>query len=88
MTFILLDSKGGADMQTISIDDKYLELDESVIVIQVNGKRRGEIKINSAEADNKEKIESQAREIIISYLENTEIKRVIHVPGKIVNFVV
>ncbi len=69
-------------------DSQYLESDEVVIVVQVNGKRRGEFKIDSDEAKNKEKVESQAREIVNNYIKDSEVKKTIYVEGKIVNFVV
>jgi leucyl-tRNA synthetase len=68
-------------------DSKYLESDELVIVIQVNGKKRGELKLQKSELDNRENLESQAREMVSKYLESGE-KKVIYIPGKILNFVV
>ncbi len=69
-------------------EDRYIESEDAVIVIQINGKRRGELKILKSELEMKEKIESQAQEIINSFLEGKDIKKTVHVSGKIVNFVV
>lgn len=69
------------------VEEKYLLSDEVTVVIQVNGKKRGELKIASSEAHNQEKLEIQAREIVGAYLESG-VKKVIHVPSKIINFVV
>lgn len=69
-------------------DEKYLVSSEAIVVIQVNGKRRGEIKIENERLNIKDEIEKKAREVVLRYLEGHEIKKVIHVPGKIINFVV
>lgn len=71
-------------------DEKYLVLDEVTIPIQVNGKRRGEISIefSVSSIEFKNEIEDKAKEAVRVYLEGKEIKKVIYVPGKIINFVV
>lgn len=68
-------------------DDKYLVSDDVTIVIQVNGKKRGEMHLSKSEAENKELVESRAKDIISSYLEQ-DVRKVIMVPYKIINFVV
>ncbi len=68
-------------------EEKYLVSDEVTIVIQVNGKKRGELKIASTEAQNQDKLEVQARKVADSYLQDG-VKKVIHIPLKIINFVV
>jgi leucyl-tRNA synthetase len=68
-------------------DEAYLVEDSVSIAIQVNGKRRGELTIASNESGNKESIQSQAEELVKKYLLG-EVKKVIYVPGKIINFVV
>lgn len=68
-------------------DEKYLQENIASIMIQVNGKKRGEIVIESAERDNEEMIKSQAQAIVSRYLEGQSIKKVIYVPLKIINFV-
>ncbi len=69
-------------------DEKYLIQDEVVIPIQVNGKRRGEIVVESSELRNEKLIGEKAKELIKAYLEGKEVKKVIYVPGKIINFVI
>ncbi|HVZ67200.1 MAG TPA: class I tRNA ligase family protein, partial [Patescibacteria group bacterium] len=69
-------------------DEKYLVTDEVVVPIQVNGKRRGEIVVQSSKLKDQSEIETRAKEIIKSYLEGREVKKVIYVPGKIINFVI
>jgi leucyl-tRNA synthetase len=70
------------------VDPTALEVDEITLVIQVMGKTRGTI---AAAANlSKEELETFARnsELAQRYLEGKEIKKVIVVPGKLVNFVV
>ncbi|WP_199250040.1 leucine--tRNA ligase [[Phormidium] sp. ETS-05] len=70
------------------LDPDALVLDEITLVIQVMGKTRGTIQV-PADAD-KAALEKFARESEIAqrYLGDAEIKKVIVVPGKLVNFVV
>ncbi|HBL13549.1 MAG TPA: leucine--tRNA ligase, partial [Cyanobacteria bacterium UBA11162] len=65
-----------------------LVVDEISLVIQINGKLRGTIQVPS-QAD-KQALEQYARESEAAqrHLEGKEIKKVIVVPGKLVNFVV
>ncbi|MGF2038236.1 MAG: leucine--tRNA ligase [Nostoc sp. CmiVER01] len=71
-----------------SFDPAALVADEITLVIQIMGKTRGSIQV-PAQAD-KAALEKYARESEIAqrYIEGKEIKKVIVVPGKLVNFVV
>ncbi|MBN3899380.1 MAG: leucine--tRNA ligase [Nostoc sp. NOS(2021)] len=71
-----------------SFDPAALVADEITLVIQIMGKTRGAIQV-PAQAD-KAALEKYARESEIAqrYIEGKEIKKVIVVPGKLVNFVV
>ncbi|MEG3988762.1 leucine--tRNA ligase [Microcoleus sp. S28C3] len=71
-----------------SVDTSALVTDEITLVIQVMGKTRGTIQVPSG-AD-KAALEKFARESELAkrHLEGKEIKKVIVVPGKLVNFVV
>jgi len=70
-------------------DKKYLKEDTVTIAIQVNGKLRATVNVSVADKDNKELLEQLARkdEHITKFLEGT-VRKVIFVPGKILNFVV
>ncbi|MFZ1025314.1 MAG: leucine--tRNA ligase [Limnoraphis robusta] len=70
------------------VDSEALVVDEITLVIQVNGKTRGTIQA-PAKAD-KATLEQLAKdsEVAQRYLEDQEVKKVIVVPGKLVNFVV
>ncbi|MEC4816086.1 MAG: leucine--tRNA ligase [Scytonema sp. PMC 1069.18] len=69
-------------------DESALVADEITLVIQVNGKKRADLQV-PAQA-NKAELEKYAREseAVQRHLEGKEIKKVIVVPGKLVNFVV
>lgn len=68
-------------------DPKLVKDDVVTIVIQVNGKLRGEFVVNSEEAHYKDELESQAREQMGDKLKFKEVVKTIVVPGKLVNFV-
>ncbi len=69
-------------------DPTALVVDEIPLVIQIMGKTRGTIQVPAA-AD-KQQLEQYARESDLAqkYIAGKEIKKVIVVPGKLVNFVV
>nr|WP_199303341.1 leucine--tRNA ligase [Coleofasciculus sp. FACHB-SPT9] len=71
-----------------TVDPAALVVDEITLVIQVMGKTRGAIQV-PADA-NREALEQYARESEVAqrFIEGKEIKKVIVVPGKLVNFVV
>ncbi|MEL6402382.1 MAG: leucine--tRNA ligase [Cyanobacteria bacterium J06626_4] len=69
------------------LDESALVADEITLVIQIMGKTRGTIEVPAS--SDKAALEKYARESDIAqkYLEGKEIKKVIVVPGKLVNFV-
>ena len=71
-----------------SFDPALLKHDEVEIPVQINGKLRGRVTV-PADAD-REALESAVRtdEKVAAMLKGKEIKKVIVVPGKLVNFVV
>ncbi|WP_066378685.1 leucine--tRNA ligase [Anabaena sp. CA = ATCC 33047] len=71
-----------------AFDPDALVADEITVVIQINGKKRADIQV-PAQAD-KAALENFALESEVTqrYIEGKEIKKVIVVPGKLVNFVV
>jgi len=70
------------------LDEAALVADEITLVIQIMGKTRGTIDV-PADSD-KTALEQYARESEVAqkYIDGKEIKKVIVVPGKLVNFVV
>ncbi|WP_414621835.1 leucine--tRNA ligase [Calothrix sp. CCY 0018] len=69
-------------------DPEALIADEITLVIQINGKKRGDLQV-PAQLD-KAGLEKYARESEAAqrHIENKTIKKVIVVPGKLVNFVI
>ncbi len=72
----------------LDADPDALKVDEINLVIQIKGKTRGTIPVPAHAS--KEELEHYARESDAAqrYLEGKEVKKVIVVPGKLVNFVV
>ena len=70
------------------IEKKYIENDETTIVIQINGKKRGLINLKK---DTDEQIilnEIKDRKLIDKYLKDKEIFKVIYVKNKIINIII
>jgi leucyl-tRNA synthetase len=68
-------------------DESALQEEETTIVIQVNGKVRDHISISSEENNDKALIEKKALDHMSDRLDGQEIRKVIVVPGKLVNIV-
>lgn len=66
-------------------DEAWLKASTVEIPVQVNGKLRGKAQV-AADAD-RDAIEGAAREVVAEHLEGT-IRKVVVVPGRLVNFVV
>lgn len=71
-------------------DNKYLEEKEVAVVVQINGKIRDIILIQKDMESNEEAVEKMAKESekVIKFLDGKTVKKVIYVPGKVVNLVV
>jgi len=71
-------------------DQNLIKEEMAIMIIQVNGKLRGEIQVKSGELGVQSEIEALAKKEanVAKYLEGKKIKKVIFVPGKIINFVV
>lgn len=69
-------------------DARLLQDDEVVMAIQVNGKVRGDMAI--AVESNEEEARAKALQVenVIKHIAGAEIKKVIYVKGKIINFIV
>ena len=70
------------------VDAKYLENKEVTIVIQINGKRRGEVIVLKDATENEVKKEMQNIKNIKDALLEKNILKSIYVPNKILNIVV
>lgn len=71
-----------------SWDEKYLLSDKMTIAIQVNGKVRGEVEVDSGASEEDVKSEAMKNENVMKHLDGKEPKKVIYVPGRLVSIVV
>ena len=69
-------------------DAKLLQDDKLKIAIQVNGKLRSEIEISNETSEEEVKALALDDKKIIKYTEGKEIRKLIYIPGKIINIVV
>tara|TARA_B100002019_G_scaffold291399_1_gene311499 strand:+ start:1908 stop:4472 length:2565 start_codon:yes stop_codon:yes gene_type:complete len=70
------------------VNEKYLENKEVTVVIQINGKRRGEVVVLKDSSENEVKKEMQNIKNIKNALSEKTIIKSIYVPNKILNIVV
>ena len=70
-----------------SVDEQALVQDSITLVVQVNGKLRGQIEMPAAAS--REEVEAAARsnENVLRFIDGLAIRKVIVVPGKLVNIV-
>ena len=68
-------------------DERYLAEKTIVIPVQVNGKVRAEISI--ARDASQEEVEALARqqENVVKHVAGAQVKKVVYVPSKLINFV-
>ena len=67
--------------------EKYIQEDKVLIVVQVNGKKRGEIEV--AKGLSQDDVEAAAMKIDnVSKSINSEIRKIIYVPNRILNVVI
>jgi leucyl-tRNA synthetase len=69
-------------------DENFLVEKTVVIPVQINGKVRENIELDPIASEEEAKKEALASEKVQKYVEGKEIKKVIYVTGKILNFVV
>ena len=69
-------------------DKQLIKETATTIIIQVNGKTRGEVLVNAADINNEDKVKKLAQKEtnVIKFLTGKEIKKVIFVPARIINF--
>lgn len=67
----------------------FLEEEQVLIVVQINGKVRDQLKISRDQINNQEQIEKAAKESIKvqKFLKGKQIIKTIYIPGKILSFV-
>lgn len=71
-------------------DSELAQASKVIIPVQVNGKVRAQLEVSAEQATSEEYVVTQAKELeaIESWLADKTIRKVIFVPGKILNFVV
>ncbi|MCJ7804137.1 class I tRNA ligase family protein, partial [Patescibacteria group bacterium] len=70
-------------------DAKLVKEEKTTLIIQVNGKLRAQIQMEEIQAQNQEKVQTLAekQEKVIKYLQGKKAKKVVFIPGRIINFV-
>ncbi len=73
-----------------SYDPALLVEDMVPIVVQINGKLRETLQVQSAKCKVQSEVELAARasEKVVKYLANQTVKKIIFVPGRLINFVI
>lgn len=81
--------KAGAiiDAQWPQVDESALVQDSLTLVIQVNGKLRGQIEVPASASREEVEAAARANENVLRFTEGVTIRKVIVVPGKLVNIV-
>ncbi len=85
----LLGHQGGVESTGWPAFDPAAAIDEELlIVVQVNGKLRGRITVPADMAEGAVKEAALADERVRSYIEGQSVRKVVYVPGKLLNIVV
>ena len=81
--------KSGAviDAQWPTVDESALVQDNLTLVVQVNGKLRGQIEVPASASREEVEASARANENVVRFTEGLTIRKVIVVPGKLVNIV-
>ena len=72
----------------VKADEAAMVEDEKLIVVQVNGKVRGKVTVSADTDEETVKTVAFADENVKKFTDNTQIVKVIYVPGKLLNVVV
>ena len=69
-------------------NEELLKTDEIQIIVQVNGKLRGKIKVSANSEKNEILAIAKAEDNVLKFLQGKEILKEIFIPNKLINFVV
>jgi leucyl-tRNA synthetase len=71
-------------------DSELIQTEKITFIVQVNGKLRGQMEVDPLQAKSKEEMENLSKkdQKVSNWIGKGEIKQVIFVPGKLINFVV
>ncbi|WP_313026272.1 leucine--tRNA ligase [Pseudomonas lopnurensis] len=75
------------DAQWPQVDESALVQDSLTLVVQVNGKLRGQIEVPASASREEVEATARANENVLRFTEGLAIRKVIVVPGKLVNIV-
>jgi leucyl-tRNA synthetase len=70
------------------VDEAALVQEELELVLQINGKRRGSLFVPSAASNAEVEALVRTSELVLRYTEGRPIKKIVVVPGKLVNVVI
>ena len=76
------------DAVWLTHDESALVKDSVEVAIQVNGKLRGRVEVATDSGEETVASVAKANENVAKFLEGKEVRKVIHVPNKLMNFVV
>jgi len=76
------------DQQWPNFDEALMVADKLTIAVQVNGKLRGTIEVDSSASKEDILLQAKSDQNVVKHIENKEIKKEIYVPGKLVSLVV
>ncbi len=69
-------------------DERYLESDSMTIVVQINGKLRAELEMSKSLSEDEVVEMARNDQKVATHLDGVVIRKVIYVPGRLVNFVI
>lgn len=69
-------------------DEELIKDSEIELIVQINGKLRDKIRVAADITEQKAESLARQSEKVMAYLENRDVKNVVFVPGKLINFVV
>lgn len=74
----------------LKFDNKFLEEEEIEVAVQINGRVRDIIMIQKDILSNNKEVENMSKKSdkVNRYLHGVSVKKVIYIPGKIINFVI
>ncbi|CUU23306.1 leucine--tRNA ligase [Duffyella gerundensis] len=91
-SFVLWQALGGSgDIDNApwpQADESAMVEDTVLVVVQVNGKVRGKITVDAAATQEQVQARAAEEHLVAKYLEGVTIRKVIYIPGKLLNLVV
>ena len=70
------------------IDENIIREETFIVVVQINGKKRGLIKTNSDKTEKELLDEIKKDDKLFKYFENKEIKKNIYIKNKLINIII